>query len=251
MHLADGVLAPPVLIGAAALALGGVALGLKRLDDRRLPLAALLGAVFFVASTVHVPVGVGSVHLILNGLAGLLLGWAVFPVLAVGLILQAALFSFGGFAVLGANTLLLAAPGVAAHYLCRPLLVAPSRRRLLAAGALAGAVGIVGAATIAGLLLAASGGHRYAELIALLAAAHLPVLAIDAAIGALAMAALGRLMPAALAPAAGLPAPDADAAPGAGAGPALSLSSGTLAHAGATGSAEAPIPAHAARRAAR
>lgn len=201
MHLAEGVLNAPTLAASALLALGGVALGLKRLDDRRLPLAALLGAAFFVASSVHVPIGVGSVHLILNGVAGLLLGWAAFPVIAVGLILQAALLSYGGFAVLGANTLLLAAPAVAAHYLCRPLLVAGApRTRLLAAGALAGAIGIAGAALIAALLLAASGGRAFAQLIALLVAAHGPVLVIDAVIGALVVATLGRLMPQALRP---------------------------------------------------
>ncbi|WVM89838.1 energy-coupling factor ABC transporter permease [Halopseudomonas pachastrellae] len=74
-----------------------------------MPLAALLGAAFMVASTLHMPVGVGSVHLILNGLAGLLLGWAVFPLFFVALLLQAALFSFGGFTVLGANLLIMAA----------------------------------------------------------------------------------------------------------------------------------------------
>jgi cobalt/nickel transport system permease protein len=202
MHLAEGVLTGPTLLASAALAVAGVALGLKRLDDRRLPLAALLGAVFFVASAVHVPVGVGSVHLILNGLAGLLLGWAAFPVIVVGLVLQAALFSFGGFAVLGANTLLLALPAVAAHYACRPLLMpGASRRQLLLAGALAGVIGIGGAAAIASVLLAASGGRQFAELIALLAVAHLPVLAIDAAVGALALVTLARLVPHALRPA--------------------------------------------------
>jgi len=198
MHLAEGVLDGPTLAAAALLAAGGVALGLRRLDDRRLPLAALLGAVFLVASTVHVPIGLGSVHLVLNGLAGLLLGWAVFPVLAVALLLQAALLSFGGFAVLGANTLLLAAPAVLAHYACRRLLGSPSRPRLLAAGALAGTIGIAGAALLAALLLAASGGRAFTDLIALLVAVHLPVLVVDATIGALALAMLGRLLPHAL-----------------------------------------------------
>jgi len=203
MHLAEGVLNGPALAVGAAVAVGGIAVGLRALDDARLPMAALLGAAFFVASTVHVPVGVGSVHLILNGLAGLLLGWAVFPVLAVGLTLQAALFAFGGFAVLGANTMLLALPAVAAHYACRPLLhPGASRGRLLAAGALAAAIGILGALLIAGLLLAASGGRRFFELIALLAATHVPVLIVDGIISALAVAALARLLPQAVSAAA-------------------------------------------------
>lgn len=201
MHLAEGILDAPALIGAALLAAGGVALGLRRLGEAQLPLAALLGAAFFVAGTVHVPVGVGSVHLVLNGLAGLLLGWAVFPVLFVALLLQAALFSFGGFAVLGANLLILALPGVAAHYLLRGLLTEPApRRRLLAAGAGCGVIGVGGAALIAGSLLAFTGGRQFDDLIALLVLAHLPVFVIDAAIGATTVALLARMLPRALAP---------------------------------------------------
>ncbi|AVZ78124.1 cobalamin biosynthesis protein CbiM [Zoogloeaceae bacteirum Par-f-2] len=200
MHLAEGVLSAPVLLGTAALATAGVAHGLHRLREEQLPLAALLGAVFFVASTIHVPVGVGSVHLVLNGLAGLLLGWVVFPVLCVALLLQAALFSFGGFAVLGANLLIMALPGVAAHYLLgRGFGPQTPRVRALAAGALCGVVGIGGAALLASAVLALSGGRMFGELIVLFAAAHLPVLVVDAAIGALTVAALVRLMPQALA----------------------------------------------------
>ena len=139
-------------------------------------------------------------NLILNGLAGLLLGWAVFPVILVGLLLQAALFSFGGFAVLGANTLLLALPAVAAHYLLRGWLDARApRARLLAVGALASAIGIGGAAAVAALLLAASGGPALHDLIALVVLAHAPVLLIDALVGALVVALLARLLPRALA----------------------------------------------------
>jgi cobalt/nickel transport system permease protein len=196
VHLAEGVLSAPVLVASAVLAVGAVAYGLRRLDDDQLPLAALLGAVFFVASTIHVPVGVGSVHLVLNGLAGLLLGWAVVPVVLVALLLQAALFSFGGFAVLGANVLILALPAVAAHYALRGLAVpGAARGRLLLAGALAGVLGIGGAALVAALLLTASGGRALADLVGLLALAHLPVMLIDATIGALALALLARLAP--------------------------------------------------------
>lgn len=205
MHIADGVLELNVILGSTALAGCGIALGLKQLREDRLPLAALLGAAFFVASTVHVPVGVGSVHLVLNGLAGLLLGWAIFPVLCVALLLQAALFSFGGFAVLGANLLIMAVPGIVAHYLLRALVErgAANRRRrsVLLAGALCGAIGIGGAALLAGGLLTLSGGRAFAELILLFGLAHLPVLAVDAVVGALALASLARMLPQALLPA--------------------------------------------------
>lgn len=43
----------------------GTATGLKELDYDRIPRAAILSASFFVASLVHVPIGLSSVHLIL------------------------------------------------------------------------------------------------------------------------------------------------------------------------------------------
>lgn len=92
MHLSEGVLNPSVLLGGAVLAAIGVAVGLRGLDERRLSLTALFGAVFFVAGTIHIPVGLGSVHLILNGIAGLFLGYAVFPAFLIALILQVFLF---------------------------------------------------------------------------------------------------------------------------------------------------------------
>ena len=72
-----------------------------------------------MAGTIHVPVGIGSVHLILNGMAGLFLGWAVFPAFLIALLLQVIFFSFGGFAVLGVNLCVMATPAVIVHYLFR------------------------------------------------------------------------------------------------------------------------------------
>ena len=66
MHLSEGVLHTPILLAGAVLAVAGIAVGLRRLESERLPLTALFAAAFFVAGTIHVPVGIGSVHLILN-----------------------------------------------------------------------------------------------------------------------------------------------------------------------------------------
>jgi len=70
MHISEGILSAPVLLTGAALAVAGVAVGLKRLPPERMPQAAILSSAFFVASLVHVPVGFTSAHLILNGLLG-------------------------------------------------------------------------------------------------------------------------------------------------------------------------------------
>lgn len=50
MHIAEGVLSAPVLIGGAAAAAAGIAVGLKRLDESRLMTAGLVGAAFIPAN---------------------------------------------------------------------------------------------------------------------------------------------------------------------------------------------------------
>ncbi|WP_165659331.1 energy-coupling factor ABC transporter permease [Sutterella wadsworthensis] len=104
MHIAEGVLSAPVLITGAAAAAAGIAVGLKRLDESRLMTAGLVGAAFFIASLIHVPIGVSSAHLLLCGLVGVMLGVSAYPVIFTALLLQGVLFEFGGLAVLGVNT---------------------------------------------------------------------------------------------------------------------------------------------------
>lgn len=200
MHLADGVLNLPTLAVTATLSAVGIALGLRRLTAQTLPLAALFAAVFFIIGTIHIPIGIGSVHLILNGLIGVLLGWLAFPVIFVALSLQALLFSFGGFAVLGANTLLLAAPAVIAHFVLRPLLSTRARdpRMLMIAGVVAASLGIGGAVILAAAMLWSTGQDALLGLIGLLAVAQIPVWLIEAAVSALVIATLGRVLPKAL-----------------------------------------------------
>ncbi|RTR33647.1 cobalt transporter CbiM [Shewanella atlantica] len=121
MHIADGVLGTPVLMAGIAMTLAGTVLGLRKLDDDKIPFAAVLSACFFVASLIHVPLGPSSVHLIFNGLIGLILGWLAFPVMLIALVLQAIFFGFGGVVVLGVNCLNIALPAVMVGALLRPL----------------------------------------------------------------------------------------------------------------------------------
>ena len=57
MHIVDGALSNPVVIGGALAAAGGVAKGLRSLDLESIPTAGVLSASFFVASLIHVPIG--------------------------------------------------------------------------------------------------------------------------------------------------------------------------------------------------
>lgn len=179
MHIVDGALSNPVVIGGAVLAAGGVALGLRRLDLERIPVAGVLSASFFVASLIHVPIGPSSVHLILNGLAGILLGWAAFPALFVGLLLQAVFFGFGGLTVLGVNTVNIALPAVLVGIALRPLIAASAPRVAAFWGALAGAAAILGTTIMVAAMLFLS-GDAFIPAAKLVVLAHIPVMVIEA-----------------------------------------------------------------------
>lgn len=201
MHLSEGVLHTPILLSGAVLAAVGVAVGLRRLEHERLPLTALFAAAFFVASTIHIPVGIGSVHLILNGMAGLFLGWAVFPAFLIALLLQVLFFSFGGFAVLGVNLCIMATPAILVHYLFRSFLRPQmSLKRCLLTGIGAGVIGVGGAAALASLALVLDGGKNYIDLIWLLLVSHLPVFILDSVISVGVISLLGKMYPDALNP---------------------------------------------------
>jgi len=178
MHVAEGVLSGQVLAAGAALAGAGVAIGLRKMDYERIPQVAVLSAVFFVASLVHVPLGPSSAHLILSGLSGVILGWAAFPAVLVGLFLQAILFGFGGITALGVNTLIMAFPGVVCYYLFnRPI----REGKVGSAFVLGVATGIfsitLGSIILGGSLLATSGG--FLTVVKLVIIAHIPVMIIE------------------------------------------------------------------------
>ncbi|KAB1442164.1 cobalt transporter CbiM [Pseudodesulfovibrio senegalensis] len=191
MHISEGVLAAPVLLSGAALTVVGTAVGLRRMDYDRIMGVAILSAAFFVASLVHVPVGPSSAHLILNGLLGLVLGWAAFPSILVALLLQAVLFQYGGLTVLGLNTFTMAAPAVLCYYLFRPLL----RNGKAAVGAfLVGFCSVLLSALFAASALALS-GEAFVPLAAGLVAAHIPIMVVEGFITMFAYSFLARVKP--------------------------------------------------------
>ncbi len=174
MHISEGVLSIPVLATGAALSAAGCAVGLRRMSYDRLVTVAIMSAAFFVGSLIHIPIGPASVHLILNGLLGAVLGWASFPAILVGLILQAVLFQYGGLTALGVNTFNMAAPAVLCSVLFRPMLRGGGRSRSLGAF-LCGTVAVLLASlsTAASLALTDEGFVRAAQTLVL---AHVPVM---------------------------------------------------------------------------
>ncbi len=193
MHISEGVLSPAVLGGGWALTAIGTGIGLRQADYSRLTTAAVLSSVFFIGSLVHVPLGPGNVHLILNGLMGLFLGWTVFPALLVALLLQAILFSYGGLAVLGVNVFDMAFPALLCHYAFRNLLA--KTNLLHAIGAFGcGALSVVGAAFLTALALGFTdeGFWTSAKILFL---AHLPVMLLEGCVTAMIVAFIAKTRP--------------------------------------------------------
>jgi cobalt/nickel transport system permease protein len=193
MHISEGVLSGPVLAAGWGLAAAGTAMGLKKLESAEMPKTALLSSAFFVASLVHVPVGPSSVHLILNGLVGVLLGWPAVPALLAALMLQAVFFGYGGVSTLGVNTVVMAAPAVLCRSIAGPHIGNPGRlAAAMAAGA--GAFAVFASALLMAAALWFTEG-RYLVTAGTVVAAHLPVMAAEGLITALCVGFLRRVEP--------------------------------------------------------
>lgn len=196
MHISEGVLSGPVLISGAALAAAGTAIGLKKLDYDRIARAGILSAAFFVASLIHVPIGPSNAHLILNGLVGLLLGWAAFPAILVALVLQAMLFQFGGITALGVNTIIMALPAVICYLAFSPFLHKNATLALVATFA-CGFLSVFLSAIILALSLLFT-EENFFEVSAIVVAAHVPVMIVEGIITAICVAFIRKVQPAML-----------------------------------------------------
>jgi cobalt/nickel transport system permease protein len=194
VHVSEGILSAPVLLGGAALSAAGVAAGLKKMRPESIPEVAVLSSAFFVASLLHVPVGPANVHLTLNGLVGVLLGWTAFPSVLVALTLQALVFQFGGFTTLGVNTFVMGAPAVAAHYAFGPLVRSGARGRATLGGAGAGALGVLGGAMFIALALVET-EEGFLHVAQVVAATHLPVALAEGALTAFVVLFLRKVKP--------------------------------------------------------
>jgi cobalt/nickel transport system permease protein len=196
VHISEGVLSAPVLVAGGALAAAGTAIGLKKIDYDHLARVGILSATFFVASLVHVPIGPSSVHLILNGIVGLLLGWAAFPAILVALLLQAVFFQFGGITTLGVNTIIMALPAVICFYLFAPLMH-KNQRILLLGGFGCGFCAVFFGALLVGLALMFT-EENFLAVATLVVTAHIPVMIIEGIITAFCVVFLKKVQPAML-----------------------------------------------------
>lgn len=122
MHMSDGLVTAPTSLLFAAIAAVGLAVCARRargeLDERTVPLAALVAAFVFAAQMVNFPILPGvSGHLLGGALAAILVGpFTGALCVAIVLVMQALVFADGGVTALGTNITNMALIGVAAAF---------------------------------------------------------------------------------------------------------------------------------------
>ena len=164
MHIPDGILPAAVSAAGYATTAGATWYSLRKINQEEnpqenVPKAALLTAAFFVASWIHIPIPPTSVHLVLNGLLGVVLGYYAFPAILIGLFFQAVMFQHGGLTSLGVNATIIGVPALLAYFIFRlryRVGLSESRTWTGIFGFLGGAVGIGLTALMAFTLLFAT-----------------------------------------------------------------------------------------------
>ena len=193
MHISEGVLSGQVLAAGALITVVGTRIGLKKINYDQMVHVAILASAFFVASLIHVNIGPVSVHLILNGVVGLLLGLAAFPAILIALVLQSLFFQYGGLTALGVNAVIMALPAVLVHYMFLPL-VGRSEKLTFIAGFLAGFFSIVFSCLLLGVALWFTNEDFLKTSIAIISA-HVPVMVIEGIITGFCLSFLLKVYP--------------------------------------------------------
>ncbi|MBV8883174.1 MAG: cobalt transporter CbiM [Chroococcidiopsidaceae cyanobacterium CP_BM_RX_35] len=182
MHVPDGFLSLPVLLVTWVIAIGLIAISLKRAQaeykERAVPLMGVCAAFIFAAQMVNFPIPGGtSGHLLGGTLAAALLGpWAGSLVMASVFIVQGAVFQDGGLTALGANIFNMGLIGTfGGYYLYRTIRFAIGRENLngMVVGiAVAAWTSVVVAAIVCAFELALSGTVPLPVALAAMASWH-------------------------------------------------------------------------------
>jgi cobalt/nickel transport system permease protein len=209
VHIPDGIL--PVQVSAGGYAIASLATWycLRQINRRpdpttEIPKASLLTAAFFVGSSIYIPIPPTSIHLILNGLMGVVLGYFAFPAILIGLFFQALIIGHGGLTTLGVNAVMMGIPALLAYHIFQ---LRHSLGRVLprpwgtgAFAFLGGALGLGIAALIFFVLVITTiptGFDAATEQAAIvgLSLAHIPLMGIEGAFTAMLVLFLQRVKP--------------------------------------------------------
>ena len=192
MHLSEGLLRPEILIGGAVVSAAFTLYAFKTLKDDEIPKTAVLSALFFLASFIHVPIGPTSVHLVLGGIVGAMLGFRAFIAIFVALLLQGVLFGFGGLTTLGINLFNLATPTLVGYWLF--MLTTTKRWQKDLLWFLVGFIPLALSAFLLSLTLALN-GDAFVDAAKLALLAHLPIMFIEGFITLFALRFIEKVSP--------------------------------------------------------
>ena len=207
MHIPDGFLPATVCAAGYGATAAITWYSIRKINQKEnfredIPKASLLTAAFFVVSWIHIPVPPTSVHLVLNGLMGAMLGYFAFPAILIGLFFQAVMFQHGGLTTLGVNAIIMGLPAILAYYVFRLRNVWKKDSRLTTGvfGFLAGFVGIAVSVILFVVILLTNIPADFdveteRTAIYVLALAYVPLMAIEGALTALITIFLQRVRP--------------------------------------------------------
>ncbi|MGD1854308.1 MAG: cobalt transporter CbiM [Leptolyngbyaceae cyanobacterium] len=157
MHIPDGFVPPQLCIvgyGLSGLVTWHCLRQVQRHPDpaAQMPKASLLAAAFFVATSIQIPLPPMSLHLVLSGLLGAVLGYYAFLSILIGLFFQALFLGHGGLSTLGVNALIIGIPALVGYGVFNlgrwlPRSLTPAARCGIS-GFLAGATGMMLAVAI-------------------------------------------------------------------------------------------------------
>jgi len=179
VHLSDGAIAP-VWVAAGFIGLAILLLiGIWNIKEEEIPRIGLLSAAFFVGSSIHLPLAFlpTSVHLILNGLVGVVLGRRSPLAITIGLLLQYLLLRHGGLMTLGLNACIIGVPALLAGW-AYPLLRA-IRLPAFVRGFLLGGGAVALTVTFNFLVLLFCGKEDWSTLARLVLLAHIPIVLVE------------------------------------------------------------------------
>ncbi len=200
VHISDGVLSAPWLAGGFLVA-GLLALvAAYRVRDEEIPRIALLSAAFFVATLMHLRLGPTSVHLLLNGLVGVVLGRRAPLAILIGLGLQAALLGHGGFYTIGVNTCVMTFPALLAAALFTALRrlpgFGPNRTAVTwLCGCILGMTAVLATLILDATVLIWGGAEDWHQIVWLVFYAHLPIVALEGVVLGFTVSFLVRVKP--------------------------------------------------------
>lgn len=207
MHIPDGILPTSVCLGGYLTTGLAAWFTLRKINNREdpregIPRTSLLTAAYMVVTWIHIPIPPASVHLLMIGLMGAILGYYAFPAILIGLFFQAVLFQHGGLTTLGVNGSVLGLSALLAYFIfrARNLLTVGGKLKLYLFGFLSGAAGTGLAALLMFTILfttipahidvTAERAGIYALTIA-----HIPLMVIEGIFTALVVAFLERVKP--------------------------------------------------------